>query len=222
LSADGWDGYASERRELMSFLRDEQIGNVVSLSGDHHSHFAGVVMDDYDSETPTPVMVDFAGAGLTSLPEWAAIASQLDTAVPASLRGVIQPVVDLIVYDSTALGGTQRAVVNLNTLIRYGSTAATVAAATHDLSMIEAARDPAVNPHLRYADTGANGYGIAAFDGDGARVELLSTGRPLEDLGPDGVEIRGRARFSIARTKKGELAALDEPELTGDKPFPLA
>jgi alkaline phosphatase D len=222
LSADGWDGYPSERRELMTFLRDEQIANVVSLSGDHHAHFAGVVMDDYDSETPTPVMVDFAGAGLTSLPEWASVASQIDTAAADLPRALVDPVIDVIVYDSTEFGGSQSAVVNLNTLIRYGSTAATVAAASHDLSMIEAARDPTVNPHLRYADTGANGYGIAVFDGAGARVELLSTGRPLEDLGPEGIAIRGRASFTLALTKAGEAPVLDEPELTGDKPFPLA
>jgi alkaline phosphatase D len=159
---------------------------------------------------------------LSSLPQWASIASQLDTAVPDSLRGLIEPVLNLIVYDSTPLGGTQRAVVNLNTLIRYGSTAATVAAASHDLSMIEAARDANVNPHLRYVDTGANGYGLAVFDGEGARVELVSTGRPLEDHGQEGIEIRGRARFTVARTEKGEPPTLDEPELTGQKPFPLA
>jgi alkaline phosphatase D len=221
LSSDGWDGYASERRELMAFLRDEQILNVISLSGDHHAHFAGVVMDDYDSETPTPVMLDFAGAGLTSLPEWASVAGALETGVPESLRALAEPVKDLIVYDSTELGGTQPAVVNLNTLIRYGSTAATVAAASHDLSMIEAARDPAVNPHLRYVDTGANGYGIAVFDGNSARIELVTTGRPVEDV-PDGIAIRGRASFVVARTKPGASPVLDEPELTGDKPFPLA
>jgi alkaline phosphatase D len=154
------------------------------------------------------------------LPEWASVAGALGSGVPESLQSLVGPVKNLIVYDSTEFGGTQPAVVNLNTLIRYGSTAATVAAASHDLSMIEAARDPSVNPHLRYVDTGANGYGVAVFDGVGAHIELVNTGRPVEDV-PDGIEIRGRASFSLARTDAGEPPVLDEPELSGAKPFPL-
>ena len=50
LSTDAWDGYASERRELMTFIKEQGICNVVSLSGDHHAHFAGLVYDDYDAD----------------------------------------------------------------------------------------------------------------------------------------------------------------------------
>ncbi|MBY4899238.1 alkaline phosphatase [Cupriavidus sp. AU9028] len=65
-NADQWDGYDAERRALMAFLRDYGIRNVVALTGDIHSFFAGVVMDDYDGATPTPVMVDLVTAGLSS------------------------------------------------------------------------------------------------------------------------------------------------------------
>jgi alkaline phosphatase D len=65
-NADQWDGYNAERKNLMAFLKNNGIRNVVALSGDIHAFFAGQVMDDYDAATPAPVMVDLASAGLSS------------------------------------------------------------------------------------------------------------------------------------------------------------
>jgi alkaline phosphatase D len=66
LNADQWDGYNAERKALMAFLKSRGIANVVALTGDIHAFFAGVVMDDYDAATPTPVMVDLVTAGFSS------------------------------------------------------------------------------------------------------------------------------------------------------------
>jgi alkaline phosphatase D len=220
LSADSWDGYPSERRELMTFLRDEGIRNVVSLSGDYHAHFAGLVHDDYDAQGAVPVALDFTVAGISSQSQWASIAGAVESAVPPDRVSIIEPALRQIVYDATDLGGG-KAVVNLNTLIRYGSTAGNVAAATHDIAMIEAARNPDVNAHLRYVDTGANGYGLARFGGDAAHIELVTIERPVRDRGPEGAEVRGTAAFAVPRIDADDTLTLDEPELTGDRPFPL-
>ncbi|MGY8524616.1 alkaline phosphatase D family protein [Paracidovorax citrulli] len=66
INADQWDGYNAERRAMMAFLKEYGIGNVVALTGDIHAFFAGVVMDDFDGPTPTPVMVDLVTAGVSS------------------------------------------------------------------------------------------------------------------------------------------------------------
>jgi alkaline phosphatase D len=66
LNADQWDGYNAERKNLMAFLKNNSVRNVVALSGDIHAFFAGQVMDDYDAATPAPVMVDLVTAGLSS------------------------------------------------------------------------------------------------------------------------------------------------------------
>ncbi|WP_455287567.1 alkaline phosphatase D family protein [Cupriavidus necator] len=66
LNADQWDGYNAERKNLVGFLKANNIRNVVGLSGDIHAFFAGQVMDDYDAATPAPVMVDLVTAGLSS------------------------------------------------------------------------------------------------------------------------------------------------------------
>ncbi len=66
LNADQWDGYNAERKNLMGFLKSQNISNVVALTGDIHAFFAGPVMDDFDAASPAPVMVDLVTAGLSS------------------------------------------------------------------------------------------------------------------------------------------------------------
>jgi alkaline phosphatase D len=66
LNADQWDGFNAERKNLMAFLKANNVRNVVALSGDIHAFFGGPVMDDFDAASPAPVMVDLVTAGLSS------------------------------------------------------------------------------------------------------------------------------------------------------------
>ena len=67
INCDQWDGFNAERKALMSHLKTNAIGNVVALTGDIHSFFAGTVSDDYDTAGGgTPVMVDLVSAGVSS------------------------------------------------------------------------------------------------------------------------------------------------------------
>ena len=67
INCDQWDGYNAERKALMTHLKSGNIGNVVALTGDIHSFFAGTVSDDYDAAGGgTPVMVDLVTAGVSS------------------------------------------------------------------------------------------------------------------------------------------------------------
>lgn len=67
LNCDQWDGYNSERKALMQHLKTNAVKNVVALTGDIHSFFAGTVNDDFDAVGGgTPVMVDLVSAGISS------------------------------------------------------------------------------------------------------------------------------------------------------------
>lgn len=224
LSDDGWDGYNHERKELMAFLKDKGIRNVVSLSGDHHAHYAGLVFDDYDAKAADqmPVIADFAVAGISSNSQWSLVAAVLEGAFDPALAPLVKPVKDLISYDATALGGSEKAVVNLNTLIRYGSKSANVAAMTHDIAMVEQARKPEVNPHLRYADSHAHGYGLVHVAADKIRVQLVTIERSYTDLGTESPKLRRSASFELAHVDDLADLELAEPEFEGQKPFPLA
>jgi hypothetical protein len=120
------------------------------------------------------------------------------------------------------MGGTDKAVVNLNTLIRYGSKAANVAAATNDLEQIAEARNPEVNAHLRYVDTHSHGYGLVHATADKFNVQLVTISRSYTDLGKKSPELRRVAAFEVPRVDKLSDLQLAEPEIEGKKPFPLS
>ena len=221
LSPDAWDGYNTERKELMGFLKERNIRNVVSLSGDHHAHYAGLVHDDYDAAQPSPVMVDFATAAISSSSQFSEIAGAFDSSVPEALKMAAMGVRNVILYDATKLGGTEKAVPNMNMLIRWGSRAANEAAASNDLAKAEAARDASVNPHLRYADSTANGYGLAHANAQRLELKLVTVKRSFVDLGDESPGIDGTATFTVPHVDSFADLKLDEPRLEGKKPFPL-
>lgn len=87
LNADQWDGYRKERAALMNHLLDNNIRNVVAVTGDIHAFFAGQVYNEFPGETltvtsngkeasaspvapsplaGTPAMVDLVVAGISS------------------------------------------------------------------------------------------------------------------------------------------------------------
>lgn len=221
LSPDAWDGYNTERKELMAYLRDNGIHNVVSLSGDHHAHYAGVVYDDYDATTKTPILVDIVAAGISSASQFQEVAGAFDTGVPEALRVAAADVRKVIIYDSTPIGGTQKAVANMNTLVRYGSKAANEAAASNDLDRIEAARDLTVNSHLRYADSAATGYGLARVSAPQVDITLVTVQRKFTDIGTTSPGILRKASFTLEHVDSFDAVDLPEPTLEGKKPFPL-
>jgi alkaline phosphatase D len=66
VDADSWDGYPSHKADLLSFIKAQNITNVVALTGDLHAFQAGVVRDQPDPSVGTPVLVDLMTAGISS------------------------------------------------------------------------------------------------------------------------------------------------------------
>ncbi|WP_028312687.1 alkaline phosphatase D family protein [Derxia gummosa] len=65
VNCDQWDGYPTHKAELLGYLADQQIGNVVALTGDLHCFQAGVVRDSNETDGRA-VLVDFVTAGISS------------------------------------------------------------------------------------------------------------------------------------------------------------
>ncbi len=61
---DQWDGYRSERREVLEALSD--VRNLVAITGDIHAFFAAELHPDFD-EPGDPIGVEYVTAGITSL-----------------------------------------------------------------------------------------------------------------------------------------------------------
>ncbi|PKQ01692.1 MAG: hypothetical protein CVT73_22125, partial [Alphaproteobacteria bacterium HGW-Alphaproteobacteria-12] len=63
VGTDTWQGYPGELEELMRFLKDEKIGNVVSMSGDYHAFGAGRLPVDPDMDELSYAAAEFMTAG---------------------------------------------------------------------------------------------------------------------------------------------------------------
>jgi alkaline phosphatase D len=209
MDGDGWDGYPTERKELMTFLRTNNIKNNIVITGDIHAHFAGVVMDDYDAATPNPVGVELCSAGVSSNSMFSFFESAT-RAVPAGLRG-------LIVVDATDMGGS-KFTPNMNLLVLHGSDAAATFDTSHDLAQAQAQYDPAINPHLKYADANAQGYGYLKVTATGCTATLTTINRPTATPSAAGPGVLRTATFTIPIDDPGAMSA---PVMTGTKPFPM-
>jgi len=66
VNADCWDGYPTHRADLLGFLKNQNVKNVVAITGDLHAFQCGVVRDNPDPAKGTPVAVDFVAAGISS------------------------------------------------------------------------------------------------------------------------------------------------------------
>jgi alkaline phosphatase D len=61
---DSWDGYPQEREELLAHIRNQQIKDVVFVTGDIHTFIAGDVRTA--AGTGDPAAIEFVGGSITS------------------------------------------------------------------------------------------------------------------------------------------------------------
>jgi alkaline phosphatase D len=205
---DSWDGYLAERTELLRHVADHRIPNLVSLTGDHHAHFAGALAPDFDAAgEPRWVGAEFAVAGISSQSVFEGVLAY--TAPDNPLR-------PLTTFTDAAGHPTD----HLNTSFLWGTKAALTAARTGgDLAAAEAARNPRQNRHLAYIDTHSYGIARATFAATAATVELIALPKPdAPTLTPP---VR-RAHFTYPATTPGTATPkLATPRITGQPPYPL-
>ena len=213
LDGDAWDGYPTERAELLTFLRTQNIQNVVVLTGDLHAHFAGVLMDNYDSGTPNPVACELIAAGIAS--------NSLFSFYESASRGLsVRP---LVTVDASPLGQS-KFVENLNMLLLHGI----VSAATFGQALaggnFNAAKAAAIgasanpNPHIKYVDTNSQGYGYVKVTATEVVGELVTINRPISTPSPSVPGARRVATFTIPKDNPSGMT-LDA--VAGTPPFPL-
>ena len=208
IAADAWDGYDTERKELMGFLKTETIKNVVVLSGDIHASFAGTVMDDFNLPVAeqVPVATELVACGISS--------NSLFSFFEAATRGGDPNLRGLI----TVAAGATPFVENFNLLLLDGTAAAATYAATKSLAAALAAADPNANKHLKYADTNAQGYGYVKVTGAQVAASIITINRPVTPPTDAGPGVKRTVSFTIKKDLAGDISA---PTVTGAKPFPL-
>lgn len=210
LWTDSWDGYPVERKELMNFVLAEGLANVVSLSGDRHAHFAGLVYDDYDAPRARAAIPEFAGAST----------SAGCRAKVHALEIQHDPELTPLFLSIRNAGNTDaRMIPTLNAWLLFGAEAARTLHETGSAEAVKNAARPQVNPHLRYADTDAYGYFIAHFEPDRMEAEFVTIPEPLTDPGAAGPVVTRRVRYAVARWNPTEEPELAHPEIIGEPPL---
>jgi alkaline phosphatase D len=68
---DAWDGYGYERKQILDHILDNNVQNVVAVTGDIHTFFAGTAYTTGDEATGRAAFPEFVGGSATStgLPE---------------------------------------------------------------------------------------------------------------------------------------------------------
>lgn len=105
LPYDRWEGYAAERRELLEFIRDEDISNVVFLTTDFHANIYGPVRVDKFAGGE-PVAYEAVVGPIATEPLRVSIADVVGDAGAAALGGLLTSVVgvDCAELDSYSYG----------------------------------------------------------------------------------------------------------------------
>lgn len=210
LWTDGWDGYPVERNELTKFVKDNEITNVVSLTGDRHAHMAGVVYDDFDIKKPAAIFPEFAGG-----------------AVSAPNRLIIQKVLmahdhelsKLTSFNGKKFGYSQKIMPSLNAWILHGAKSAQTVYENGNANQIPETSDSRVNPHLSYVDSDAYGFFIARLTGNSCDVDFVVVNEPVAAAHPANASIRRRLSFKIDSWNKGEEPVLQMTASEGPPPL---
>lgn len=207
LSVDAWSGYPHEYRELMSYLQTENIGGVVSLSGDHHMHGAGTLALDPNLADSPMVAADFNVSGISSTPHFNNVLHQARRDNSSFLQLV-----------ATEVNGKTLPTWNMSL------TQGVLASLAYDKSGLKSLAEwlgpNSANRGLAYADTNSNGYGLAYFDAQHCAVELVTITAPLQPAPTTGNAILRRAQFKLPLWRAGEEITLLGPDFVGTPPFP--
>jgi alkaline phosphatase D len=211
LWTDAWDGFPNEREELMKFIREHKINNVLSLSGDRHASYAGLVAENYEAKEPKYVIPDFTCTAISAFTRAPFVAR------PLTRFGLKK----LCVYEQTMANGTIKDVSNLNIFMRMGAKAAEVMADTNDLDEAIKFSNNELNPHLDYADNDTHGYGIARFSSREMEVDFMLVERPDwdPDKFPNGPGLTRIVGYRVKTWKGGGVPKLERLYTRGETVF---
>jgi alkaline phosphatase D len=202
---DSWDGFPNERRELLSYIRENRISNVVSLSGDRHAQFAGCVADDYMASQPDYVIPEFVCTGISAFPRVRNLANIFRR------LGIGE-------FAQTQLAGSADPVCTLDAMITMGARATQAIIAGEGEAAARALAGEGPNPEIHYSDMDSHGYLLAHFTHEKVSVEFVTMPRPVWDVvqEPEGPPALRRTVYETHAWDPAQKPELSFVEQTGE------
>lgn len=142
LNGDQWDGFRTERAEILQAFADANVTNLLVCTGDIHSFYAAELHVDFDNPGAKPVGVEYVTAGISSASLGAVIGSMIPSDSPLSF---IVPV--FTGAAKTAITDTNAAFLRYADPDSYGFAIMRVDASKAEASFIQVGdpRDPQYN-----------------------------------------------------------------------------
>ncbi len=208
VGVDSWQGYPGELKELMGFLKEARIGNVVSCSGDYHAHIAGRLPVDPDAESFSYSAVEFVTTGISSGSMYSG--AERGARTSAFFHRAVE-------IDS---GGAK--LENFNHTLVNGLRAGILTNYTNSVKIGGMFRNERASPGLSFLDSNSHGFGIATLSENDAKVELVNVGDVSKDAGPEGAAPLRRSRFTVKSWAGGADPVLEGPTFEGVPAFPFS
>lgn len=204
---DDWCGFPAERAEILGQLKASGVTNFVSLAGDRHNFFAGLLSPHLPPGPFDPVAVEFV-VGSISTPTSFEAAEHLVGPERASAP----------IYVRRPAGRPAQDTLSLSIL--HGVRTAYAYAATGDLATALTERNPEVSPHLAFCDMGGHGFGVASVTADAMEVEFTALPRPLApSTEPMGDPVVYRVTHRVEAWGSSEIPRLTRVSLQGLAPL---
>ena len=204
-SIDSWAGYPHELRSLLEYMDEAGITGVVSMSGDHHLHAAGLLKARRDDPSSPSVCAEFSTSCISAEPTYE------DAFSSARKKGNEE--FALLVYRLE----NDREIPVWNLTLQDG-VAAALSYQNPDPHTLPS-RPGSDRSGMRYVDSTAQGYTVAIFAETELKVEMVTmtdVSIPFEKA----PAVRRRAFFSLPVWEAGAEPRLTGPVFTGPPPFP--
>lgn len=156
----------TERAEIYSLVRRENITGFVTVAGDRHSFWAGLAAPTLPPQEYEPVGIAFIAASISAPSSADILASYLPPDHPLYSLYFAQP-----------HAGQRQPVINM--LLRHGVRSSLEYARTGNAELARRLSNPDLAPHLKFVDFGAHGFATVRAASDCIECEFVCIPRPL-------------------------------------------
>ncbi len=205
-----WSEYRFEQTEILDFVKRKGITGFVTIAGDRHSFFAGLLSASLPPGPFKPVGAEFITGSIS--------APGLVEAAKYNVKKD-DPMRPMFLYEPSPDASVQSLI---NNSIMHGVHTSLALFRTGDVNAALAERNVDVSPHLSFVDMGGHGYSVVRAGSDQLEVEFVCIPRPVEPTGrADGGPLSYRVAHRLKLWKRGDSPRLERTVLEGALPYVL-